>query len=102
MVSFNMIGNRRINSDRKQTTRRRDVTSHLETMEVSKEIDDLEMTDEAELAYALEMEIVLELLEDSDMLDLEVVEVLEMMGDLKLVDGPEMDKDVEMAEGLTI
>lgn len=69
----------------------------MDKMEVSKEIDDLEMTDEAKLAYALDMEIVVELLEDSDMLDLEVVEVLEMMEDLKLFDGPEMDKDVEMA-----
>lgn len=102
MVSFNMIGSYRIHSDRKQTTRRRDATNHPETMKVSREIDDLEMTDEAKLAYALEMEIVLELLEDSDMLDLELVEILEMMEDLRLVDGPEMDKDVEMAEGLTI
>ena len=91
------MASRRIHNPKKWTTREREITGQMDKMEVSKEIDDLEMTDEAKLAYALDMEIVVELLEDSDMLDLEVVEVLEMMEDLKLFDGPEMDKDVEMA-----
>ncbi|KAG6995857.1 major facilitator-type transporter ecdD [Physcia stellaris] len=96
------MASRRIHTPKKRTTRKQETTDEMEKMELSKEIDDLEMTDEAKIAYVVEMEIVVELLEDSDMLDQEVVEILEMMVDLKLVDGPEMDKDVDMAEGLPI